>query len=135
MSIDWIISALAICGILALPGFAALYLVVSTKKRMRRQQRCHLAESESLREAVDALKRTVGELDAQLRKVCVEQRQNESAPAASSPATGLNASKRAEALRMFRRGSNKECVSTALGLKTAEAALLEKVHFLSTGAS
>lgn len=133
MNTNWIICALAVYGILALAGLAALHMVVTTRTRMRRQQKCHLTESQSLREDIDALKGVVAELESKLLKVCAEARRNVPAPTVQGQLTGLNADKRAEALRMYRRGSNSETVSNALGLKAAEVALLEKVHLLSNG--
>lgn len=123
MNLDWITSSLAIYAVLATGGAAALHLVVSTKIEMRRQLKRHLAESLSLRDAIAAL-------EAKVQQVCLEVKQNGLPPAAFTPFTGLNVHKRAEALRMYRRGSDRHTVSTALGLPLAEVALLEKVHQL-----
>jgi hypothetical protein len=90
---------------------------------MRSQQKRHLAESQALREAVAAL-------DRLMRQARVEAKQDLLPAAAFTPFTGLNVHKRAEALRMYRRGSDNHTISTALGLPAAEVALLEKVHHI-----
>jgi hypothetical protein len=129
MNFDWITSPLAIYGVLASGGAAALHLVVSTRIEMRRQQKRHLADSQSLREALAAL-------EGKMQQVCAELKQNVLPPAAYIPFAGLNVHKRSEALRMYRRGSDSHTVSTALGLPAAEVALLQKVHhILGTGAA
>ena len=129
MNFEWITSPLAIYGVLASGGAAALHLVVSTRMEMRRQQKRHLDDSQSLREALAAL-------EGKMQLACSELKQNVLPPAAYIPFAGLNVHKRSEALRMYRRGSDSHTISTALGLPAAEVALLQKVHhILGTGAA
>ena len=128
MNLDWITNPLAIYGVLAAGGTAALHLVVSTRIEMRRQQKRHVAESLSLREAIAALKVIV-------EATCVDVKQNVLSPADYTPFTGLNVHKRAEALRMYRRGNDSHTVAAALGLPPAEVALLEKVYQHLSGAT
>jgi hypothetical protein len=126
MNFDWITSPLAIYGVLAAGGAAALHLVVSTRIEMRRHEKRHLAESLTLREAITALQ-------VKLEQVCVEAKQSTLPPTAFTPFTGLNVHKRAEALRMYRRGNDSHTVSAALSMPQAEVVLLEKVHHLLCG--
>lgn len=126
MNLDWITNPLAIYAVLAAGGAAALHLVVSTKIEMRRMQKRHLADHQSLHEALAALERKV-------QQVGVEVKENMAPPAAYVPFVGLNVHKRAEALRMYRRGSDRDSVSAALGLPQAEVTLLQKVHHLLRG--
>jgi hypothetical protein len=135
MNTNVLIGVLAIYGIFAAAGSTAFYLVVSTRFRMRRQQKRHLDESQSLREDIAALQEVVAKLEAKVQKLGVDVNQNVRPAAGYAPFTGLDVQKRAEALRMYRRGSDRETVSTALGLTLAEVALLEKVHFLNSGAA
>jgi hypothetical protein len=128
MNYDWITSPLAIYAVVAAGGAAALHLAVSTKIEMRQQQKRYLADIQSLREAIAAL-------ESQVKQVCVEVNENMVPPAASVPFKGLNVHKRAEALRMYRQGSDSHSVSTALGLPQAEVALLQKVHHLLSGSA
>jgi hypothetical protein len=128
MNFDWITSPLAIYGVLAAGGAAALHLVLSTRIDMRRQEKRHLDESQSLREAIVAL-------EVKMERVFAEAQQGTLPPAAYTPFTGLNVHKRAEALRMYRRGSDSHTVSAALGMPQAEVVLLEKVHHLLSGGS
>lgn len=117
---------LVICGVLAAGVIAALYLVLSTWIKMRRQEMSHLAETESLRESITALEKKVQEARA-------ESHQEALPPAAYKPVTGLSAHNREEALRMYRSGGDQRAVSVALGLRPAEVALLEKVHQVVSG--
>lgn len=129
MTLEWITSPLAIYSALAAGGASALHLVISTRIEMRRQQKGHLAASQSLRVAIAALENKV-------QALCLEAKQNIIPPAAYVPFTGLNIHKRAEALRMYRRGSDSHTVSATLDLPEAEVVLLEKVHrLLSSGAA
>ena len=126
MNFDWTISPLAIYGVFATGGAAALYLVVSTRIDMRRQQKCHLTEGQTLREAIAAL-------EGKVQQMSENAKQDVPPPAAYTPLKGLNVHKRAEALRMYRHGSDRHTVAAALGLPPAEVALLEKVfHRLSS---
>lgn len=136
MSLNLIIGVLATCGALVAASSTALYLVVSSARiRMRRQQKRNLDESQSLREDIAALKAVVAKLEIKVQKVGAEVNQNVRPPAGYPPFTGLDIQKRTEALRMYRRGSDRHTVSTALGLTSAEVALLETVHLLSSGAA
>jgi hypothetical protein len=129
MNLDWITSPLAIYTALSGIGAAALHLVISTRIEMRRQQQGHSAESQALRAAIAVLENKV-------QLLCAEAKENMMTPAAYVPFTGLNIHKRAEALRMYRRGSDRNTVSATLDLPQAEVALLEKVHhLLSNGAA
>jgi len=129
MNFDWIGNPLAIYAALATGGAAALHLVVSTRIELRTQQQRQLAESQTLRDAIAVLEDKVRELGLQAKPQL-------SRPAAHTPSTGLNVYKRAEALRMYQQGEDRQSVSSALGLKHAEVALLETVHhLLSSGAA
>lgn len=135
MNINLITGLIAIYGVFAAAGSTAFYLVVSTRFRMRRQQKRHLEESQSFREDIAALKEVVAKLEAKVQKLGADMNQNAHPAAAYAQFAGLDVQKRTEALRMYRRGSDRQTVSTALGLTLAEVALLEKVHVLSNGAA
>ena len=129
MNFDWIISPLTIYGVFAAGGAAALHLVLSTGIEMRRQQKHGPAGTESPLKAIDVMK-------GKVQEVPVEVKQNTPPPVVCTPFTELNVQNRAEALRMYQRGSGSRAISVALGLPPAEVALLEKVHYaLSGGAS
>ncbi|MEO8592012.1 MAG: hypothetical protein ABI759_01710 [Candidatus Solibacter sp.] len=129
MTFDWITHPLAIYSALACGGAAALHLVISTRIEMRWQQKGHLAEEQSLRDSIATL-------ESQVQQLRVEVEQNFVTPAPYISFTGLNVHKRAEALRMYRRGSDSHTVSAALGLPQSEVVLLEKVHrLLSRGSA
>jgi len=121
LNLEWITSPLAIYAALAAGGAAALHMMISTRIEMRRQQKRQLANFESLRDAITVL-------EEQVRQVCAEAAEKVPLPVVNAPLTGLNIHKRAEALRMYRRGSDQQSVSAALGLPPAEVALLAKVN-------
>ena len=121
MNFDWITNPLTIYAVLMTGGAAALHLVVSTKIEIGRQQQRHLEESRSLRECLAALEGKVAE-------VCQDAKENTLPLTAYTPFTGLNLHKRAEALRMYRRGNDSHTISTTLGMSQADVELLEKVH-------
>jgi sulfur carrier protein ThiS len=125
---NWITSPLAVYAVVAAGSAAALHLVASTKIEMSRQQKRHLADTQSLRDAMAAL-------ESKVQQVCVEVNEKMVPPAPSAPFKGLNVYKRAEALRMYRHGSDSHSVSTALGLPQAEVALLQKVQHLLSGSA
>lgn len=129
MNLEWITSPLTMYGVLASGGVAFLYLVISTKVELRRQQNLHQSQIETLHEIIAAL-----QVDVQ--KVVVDLKETVVSPAVYTPFQGLNVHKRAEALRMYRRGNDRHTISTALSLPLAEVALLEKVyHLLSSEAA
>jgi hypothetical protein len=128
MNFDLIANPLTIYGVLAAGGIAALHLVISTRIELRRQETCHLAETESLRAAIAAL-------EAKVQEVCAQMRKDVLPPAAHKPFPGISDEKRAEALRMYERGSDQHAIGAALGLPQAEVALLEKVHHYLSGSA
>lgn len=109
-------SALALAGL----GLLALALVTSTRKELRRREALRISELAELHDVIAGLRTKVDELSA-------ESRERPSVPAPFEPRMALNLHKRAEALRMFRRGSDTHTVSAALGLPRADIALLQKV--------
>jgi hypothetical protein len=123
MDLNWITNPLTIYGILASGGIASLYLMISTKLETCRQQTHHLAETGALREALTALQDKVAEL-------CCEAEERAAIP--SSALTGFNVQKRAEALRMYRRGCGSHTIAAALGMTQAEVDLIGKVHLIAT---
>jgi hypothetical protein len=123
MDLNWITKPLTMYGVLTSGGIAFLHLLISTKLEMRRQQKRHFAENGSLRETLAALQGKVAEL-------CCEASERAAIP--SSALTGFNIQKRAEALRMYRRGCGSHTIAEALGLTQAEVDLIGKVHLIAT---
>ena len=114
------IAVLVLNSLILAGGLAALYLLWQSKSDVQRRHVQYLAENASL-------KQTVAALQSQIEELCTEIREK-TIPIPQVPTNGLNMHKRAEALRMYRRGGDQATVSAALGLPHAEVALLEKVH-------
>jgi hypothetical protein len=72
----------------------------------------------------------VSTLSAQVEGIRSSVRQIEEAPVASPSVRGINLNKRAQALRMYRRGETIPSIAAALRTPTHEVQLLLKVHHL-----
>ena len=121
MNLDWITNPLTIYGVVAAGGLLVLCMTASINIEMRRQQARSVRENRALQEAVCSLQERVNDLLA-------EANDRAAVVATYPPSPGLNVQKRAEALRMYRRGCSSHTVCATLGLPRAEVALLEKVQ-------
>ena len=122
MDLNWIKDPFAIYGVLAFGGVSCLYLVISTKMELRRQQVHHRAESSSMQEAMSALQGKLTELSCEV---------TEKAAVPSPAINGINIRKRAEALRMLRRDCDTHTIAAALGMTLPEIELIRKVHSMA----
>jgi hypothetical protein len=120
MNLNWLANPITISAMLALAGVCLLYLLFTIMARTQAQDR-------KLRAEQAATERLVQELRSQIHELVAETHERAAMPT-GLPAVGLNMQKRAEALRMYRRGSDPEAICRALGLPPAEVALLQKVH-------
>jgi hypothetical protein len=120
MNLNLLANPITLCCMLALAGVCFLYLLFSIMVRTQALDRKRRAEQA-------ATEKLVEELRAQIRDLAAETHERAAMPT-SLPGTGLNIQKRAEALRMCRRGNDPEAICQALGIPPAEVALLQKVH-------
>ncbi|SPE36375.1 conserved hypothetical protein [Candidatus Sulfopaludibacter sp. SbA3] len=127
MNLNWLANPLVMYGAVAAMGFLSLRLAIAGKIDLRREQRKREADAAGLRETVTALQGLVEELQAEARERAV--------PQAYAAPSALNLQKRSDALRMYRRGSDRSTIATALGMPPAQVALLEKVHHILDNAS
>jgi hypothetical protein len=99
----------------------AILVCASVKRQLVRYKKGVNQElgvaTESLREAVEVLNRRLGEVE----------RHSEGLVPPLPTQSGLNLSKRALAIRLFRRGETPEHAAAALGLPHGEMVLLWKV--------
>ena len=123
MTLHWILEPLAMYAALAASSAAALYLFITAKADLRRQEVRHEGQVRDLRLSLDALQARLAGLEADA-EFEARSRADVSAPALR----GVNVQKRSEALRMCRRGASPEVIMSRLGISQAEAALLMKVH-------
>ena len=127
MNFDWLLNPMMVYAIAAAGLLTALCLFVSIKREMAKAR--NLAkESQTARES-DQL--AVAGLETELESLRESVRHLESIPAGRSANTGINLSKRAQALRMHRRGESVPSIAAALETPSNEIALLLKVHALT----
>ncbi len=81
-----------------------------------------------LREDMERIRAELARLESE-----VEHRVGE-LPQLSAPKPGMNTSRRAQVLRMYRRGERPEQIAAALGIARGEIDLLLKVHEIARSA-
>jgi hypothetical protein len=123
--LDWITNPLTFYAVLLIGGSACLHMVISIRIDLRRQHLRHRSETGTLQDALKDLRLRMEEqsLDTLGQPV----------PASPYPSGALNINKRAEALRMYRRGTDHHTIAAAVGLPQAEMELLRKVHQILAG--
>lgn len=119
MNLDWILSPITHYSLLALGLLACLGLCISTSIRMRAERRGMLKSQETLGHTVTALSAAVEDI----RREVTEPEMR-----APAPLRGFNLTKRAQALRMHRRGESLPTIAAALESPQNEIEMLVKVH-------
>jgi hypothetical protein len=124
MNLDWILSPLVSYALIAVALATCLAILVSYKSEVYRLRRAAAASQNDMKRQIEEVQSTV----AQIR----EQRQETPAevpvmrPASLRPS--LNLTRRAQALRMRRRGESVESIAAALATPRNEIELLVKVY-------
>jgi hypothetical protein len=121
MHMDWILNPLAQYGMLAAGLFACLALFVAMKREVNGV--CQRAQ-----ESRDVLAAQVREMESALGHIRQSVTDREERPGAVGP--GLNLTRRAQALRMNRRGESVETIAAALSAPRNEIDLLLKLQTL-----
>jgi len=117
------------CVALAAAVLCAIALFVSRRQLQSAQRRAETArerQDETWEAALDALSQRVDSLASQMRDFGEQAARN--SPQAAAVRTGLNLTKRAQALRMHRRGDPPEQIAALLEVPFQEVDLLLKVH-------
>ena len=125
---DFLLRPLAFYGLLAAGLGLCLYLFVTLKAEVRGVLRRFLDERKQLQALETALgetRLTVQALQSDLRTLEQQTGMLVVPPPARS---GLNLSKRTQALRLHRAGQDTACIAAALALPRSEVDLLVKVH-------
>ena len=117
-------------GMHAVGLILTLILFISVKREVARNRKRGRDEHRTLQESHDRLKSVVAELEVKLKEV--EERSAVLVPPPSS-LSGMNMNKRAQAVRMFRRGDRPEQIAAALSLPQNEVSLILKVHQATAG--
>ncbi len=119
MNLDWILSPLTVYAGLGLGLTASISLYVFTKLELGQLRARTEQSSADLAKKLAAIESAVSALAAEPPP-----------PPAPVFRASINLTKRAQALRMSRRGESLESISAALGVPRKEVELLLKVHDL-----
>jgi UDP-N-acetylmuramoylalanine-D-glutamate ligase len=119
MHLDWIMNPLAQYGVLAAGLIACLALFAAVKVEV-----CVVRQK--AQESEDALAAQVRQMESALGHIRQSVTEIEVQPRVVSP--GLNLTRRAQALRMHRRGESVETIAAALGAPRNEIDLLMKLQ-------
>lgn len=118
MNLEWILNPLTIYAVVAVALLVCLALSLGTKLELVRVRR---AADESQKAAAKKLE----EMERSMSKIADQAAQ----PQAGGPIRhSINLTKRAQALRMSRRGESAESITAALAVPRNEVELLLKVH-------
>ncbi len=119
MHLDWILNPLAQYGMLAAGLIACLALFLAVKLEIS-------TESQRTQESRDTLAAQVQEMESALGHIRQSVTDVEERPGAVGP--GLNLTRRAQALRMHRRGESVQTIAAALSAPRNEIELLLKLQ-------
>jgi hypothetical protein len=122
MWFDWILNPVTQFAVIAVGLLASLALWISAKSELR-------AVRGKVSDSHGAIEINVRELTASVNQLRVD-RENEPAPAVPNPGLGLNLTKRAQAVRMHRRGETVPSIAAALQTPGNEIELILKLERL-----
>lgn len=124
MRADWILPAVNFVLLAAGLGLC-LYLFFTLKCDMRTQEKRAKAAESALTAALAAIRMSLDQARTEVRDI---QEQTGMLVPPSPAQSGLNISKRGQALQMYRRGQAPEQIAASLSLPVREIDLLIKVH-------
>jgi len=127
MAFNWILHPVVPYVAQVLGLALCLYLFFSLKREARVAQLRAGAAENALEGSMVRLRETLEEVKANLRDV---ERHAGMLVAPAAPPSGLNLSKRRQALRMYRRGESVQRIAASLALPRREVDLLVKVQQL-----
>lgn len=125
MALDYLISPVTQYALLAFGLAAAAGLFLTLKKEIRANRLASIRRHERLEAAVQALTVQLEQARHQLKEA-EEEIALSAAP--QGPISGMNFTKRSQALRLLRRGEEPRSVAAALHLARGEVNLLCKVR-------
>ena len=128
MHLDWLLNPLAFYSLAALCLLTSLALFVSIKLEMARVR---TAAADGLHVVKESEDLAVLGLKAEIEKLRESVCRLEESRLAPPCGTGINLTKRAQVLRMHRRGEPVPSIAAALETPSNEVALLLKVHSLT----
>jgi hypothetical protein len=123
MRFDWLLNPITQYTALAIGLTGCLALFVAAKRELQRFRRAAGESNKSIYSSVDGLAEEIRAIRASVRKL-------ESVPMAPPSGSSVNLTRRAQALRMHRRGDPVNSIAPALGAPRNEIELLLKVDHL-----
>jgi hypothetical protein len=125
MRLDWILHPGVYFVLLGAGLGLCLYLFLTLKLEIRALQKEAIGREKALAESITAVRSALDGARAEIQ----EMREQTGMLVAPAPTkSGLNLSKRGQALQMARRGQSSEQIAASLGLPLTEVELLIKVH-------
>ena len=125
MNWDWVLHPLLQGGLQAAGLALCLYLFLSAKREARRAERRAAESRQEVDRALDSIQQSIAQVRSGLMEVNELSRKLVEPPPAAS---GLNLTKRSQALRMHRRGESPGHIAAALLMPQGEVELLLKVE-------
>jgi hypothetical protein len=122
MQFDWILNPVTQYAVIGVGLLGSLALWITAKFELR-------AVRSEVSDSHGAIETNVRELAASVNQLRVD-RENEPAPAAPNPGLGLNLTKRAQVMRMHRRGETVPSIAAALQTPGNEIELILKLERL-----
>ncbi len=127
MALDRVVLPLSYYALLLSGLGLCLYLFMALKVEIRKLETRWSRKQRGLEETIHAVQAELDEVKERLREA--EERAGVLV-APTPPPSGLNLSKRTQALRMFARGEPPERIAAALSLPDSEVQLLLKVQHM-----
>lgn len=122
----WMLNPFTQYGALAMGLLLSIYLFLSVKRENYQLRRRMEVERNAYQSVLGSLRSTLNRLEEEMAE-CHETALPATAGHAS-PKTGVNLTKRSQAIRMYRHGENTDFIASSLQLPRNEVELLLKVH-------
>ncbi len=130
-AMSWLAHPLTYYALLALGLAGCLHLFLSVKREMTSLKKSALQDRRQAEAALAQARRRMEEIQALLEGL-EETAQQAATP--GPPLTAMNLNRRAQALRMYRRGQSADQIASVLRLPHNEVELLLKLHTAVAGA-
>ena len=127
---EWFLRS-AINGVLTCAGLLlCTYLFLSLKRELQRDGRRASRRQDTMADEIAALSTAIERMEEELGEM---SRRSELLVEPPPAASGLNISRRSQALRMHRRGETPANIAASLGMPQLEVELLLKVEQIGAG--
>ena len=124
MNLDWILNPLVCYALIAVALATCLAIFISYKSEVYRLRRAAAVSQQDMKRQIEEMQSTVAQIGQHRQEIPIELPAIRPAALRSS----LNLTRRAQALRMRRRGESVESIAAALSTPRNEIELLLKVY-------